>query len=168
MYHRYYLKKKPRKTPVFKPTDREFSFLKNWRVVRYYIQKRYNLTLSELDMLLHLYDEHLFDRDTFNDFAKTMSWDNARFKKLMDRGLIHQWRDGKSSQYRKLYSLTQKSKLICSHTYKKLLGLELISEDPYRNKIMKGSTGTDKIYKSLIRKMNAKTTESSHNDEEPL
>lgn len=72
---------------------------------------------------------------------------------------------GKTSQYRKLYQLSQKTKLICSHTYKKLLGLELISEDPYRNHIMKGSTHMDRVYRTLIKKMNSKTIADSHNDE---
>ena len=72
MYHRYYLKKKPRKTPVFTATERQFTFLKNWRIVRYYIQKRYDLTVSELDMLLFLYDENVFDKKTFNSFLQTL------------------------------------------------------------------------------------------------
>lgn len=164
MYNRYYVKKKPRKTPFLKVSEREFSFLKNWRIVRYYIQKRYSLTLSELEMILYLYDEYIFDRETFDTFAKSMSWDKKRFKELIQRGIIKQWREGKVSQSRKLYQLTQKTKLICSHTYKKLLGLELISEDPCRNDIMKGNSYTDRIYKNLIRKMNSKTTEDSHND----
>lgn len=165
MYKRFYVNKRPRKTPVFQPHPREYDFLKNWRVVRYYIQSRYDLTLSELDMLLYLYDESVFDKETFNDFADSMSWDKNRFKEMMDKGLFRVWRKGVKGRERRLYELTIKSKRICSHTYKKLLGLELISEDPYRNKIMKGENYMDKIYKNLIRKMNNKTTEDSHNDE---
>jgi len=165
MYHRYYLKKKPRKTPFFKVSEREFTFLKNWRIVRYYIQKRYDLTLPELEMILYLYDEHLFDRETFDSFATSLVWDKGRFQELLNKGTIVEWRKGKTSQYRKLYQLSQKTKLICSHTYKKLLGLELISEDPYRNHIMKGSTHMDRVYRTLIKKMNSKTIADSHNDE---
>jgi len=161
MYHRYYLKKKPRKTPVFTATERQFTFLKNWRIVRYYIQKRYDLTVSELDMLLFLYDENVFDKKTFNSFANSMSWDRSRFSNMNDRGLIRMWRKGKIAAHKQLYELTHKSKIICSHTYKKLVGIELISEDPYKNKIMRGESYTDKIYRSLIKKMNAKTTNDS-------
>lgn len=164
MYHRYYLNKKPRKTPVYKPREREFNFLKNWRVVRYYIQKRYSLTLSELEMLLFLYDEKLFDKSTFFSFANCMSWDRSRFNDMKKRELISLWREGKISKHRELYQLSQKAKLICSHTYKKLVGQELISEDPYRNNIMKGNTYADKVYRNLIKKMNSKTTADSHND----
>ena len=64
-----------------------------------------------------------------------------------------------------MYELTPKAKRICVHTYKKLLGLELISEDPYRNKIMKGDNYMDKVYRNLIKKMNQKTTDDSYSDE---
>jgi len=158
MYNRYYLKKKPKKTPVYKPTEREFDFLKNWRIVRYYIQKRYELSLSELEMLLFLYDENVFDKELFNKFANSMSWDRGRFSDMVDRELIVVWRKGKVAKHRQLYQLTQKAKLICSHTYKKLLGIETISEDPYKNKIMKGETYMDKVYRNLIKKMNYRTT----------
>lgn len=168
MYNRYYLNNRPRKTPVYNSYKKEFDFLKNWRVVRYYIQKRYDISTSELDMLLYLYDENVFDRDLFNDFAESMSWERRRFSIMNEKGLIRVWRKGKKGEHKKLYELTHKAKLICSHTYKKLLGLELISEDPYRNNIMKGENYMDKIYRNLIRKMNNKTTIDSHNDEEPL
>lgn len=95
MYHRYYLKKKPRKTPFFKATDREFTFLKNWRIVRYYIQKRYDVTLPELEMILYLYDEHLFDRETFDSFATSLIWDKGRFQDLLNKGTIVEWRKEK-------------------------------------------------------------------------
>ena len=168
MYNRYYLKKRPRKTPVYNSKLKDFDFMKNWRVVRYYIQKRYELSYSELEMILFLYDETLFSKDLFDDFARSMSWDKKRFSDMMDRGLIKKWRKGKKLREKDLYQLSHKAKIICSHTYKKVLGLELISEDPYRNSIMKGEGYMDKIYRSLIKKMNQKTTTDSHNDEEPL
>ena len=123
--------------------------------------------MTELEMLLYLYDENIFDKDTFNDFAGSMSWDKSRFSDMMKNELIKEWRPGKKANHKRLFCLTQKSKLICSHTYKKLLGTELISEDPYRNKIMKGDNYMDKIYRSLIKKMNNRTSSSAHNEEEP-
>lgn len=165
MYNRFYLKKRPKKTPVFKPRERDYDFLKNWRIVRYYVQSRYELTTSELEMLLYLYDEHIFDKDLFNTFANAMSWDKERFTIMTDKELIRVWRKGVKGRERRLYELTPKAKRICVHTYKKLLGLELISEDPYRNKIMKGDNYMDKVYRNLIKKMNQKTTDDSYNDE---
>lgn len=165
MYNRFYLKKKPRKTPVLNIREKEFTFLKNLRVVRYYIQKRYELSSAELDMMLYLYDESVFDKKMFNSYAESMMWDKDRFKDMNDRGLIKVWRKTSRTNHRELYELSHKAKLICSHTYKKLLGLELISEDPYRNKIMKGENYMDKIYRNLIKKMNSRTTTDAHNEE---
>ena len=165
MYNRFYLKKKPRKTPVLNIREKEFTFLKNLRVVRYYIQKRYELSSAELDMMLYLYDESVFDKKMFNSYAESMMWDKDRFKDMNDRGLIKVWRKTSRTNHKELYELSHKAKLICSHTYKKLLGLELISEDPYRNKIMKGENYMDKIYRNLIKKMNSRTTTDAHNEE---
>jgi len=165
MYHRFYVNKRPKKTPVHKPRERQHNYLKNWRVVRYYIQKRYDLSLQDLETMLYLYDEGIFDKDTFNDFAKCLSFNKERFSDFRKRELITQWREGKRAKHRQLFQLTHKAKKICNHLYKKLEGEELISEDPYRNNIMKGSSYTDKIYRSLIKKMNTKTTAASHNEE---
>ena len=44
---------------------------------------------------------------------------------------------------------------------KKLTQEEIISENPYRNKIFKGSNYTDKVYKNIIKKMNFKTLSQS-------
>ena len=165
MFHRYYVKKKPRKTPVYQPKDKDYDFLKNWRVVRYYIQKRYELSLPDLELLLYLYDENIFDKDTFNEFASSLSFDRNRLSNFVDRELISEWRPGKKAKHKRLWTLTQRGKLICSHTYKKLLGLELISEDPYRNKIMKGDNYMDRVYRSLIKKMNNKTSSDSRTEE---
>lgn len=168
MFKRFYVKKKPRKTPVYDARQREFDFLKNWRVVRYYVQKRYDLSMSELEMILFLYDESVFDKELFNSFAQSMSWDKSRFTAMKDKGLIKIWRKGQKTNHRQLYELSHKAKIICSHTYKKLLGLELISEDPYRNNIMKGQNYMDKIYRNLIKKMNEKTTVDARIDKELL
>lgn len=168
MYNRFYINRRPRKTPVYNATQRDYDFMKNWRVVRYYIQKRYELSMAELEMLLYLYDENVFDKDLFNEFSRSMSWDKERFQEMCDRGFFKLWRKGKRAKHKQLYELSHQAKIICSHTYKKLLGLELISENPYRNSIMKGESYTDKIYRNLIKKMNQKTTIDSRIDEELL
>lgn len=157
MYKRFYVKKKPRKTPTYFATEKKHTFLKYHRVVSYYIKNKYDLTTGELDMILFLYDEDVFTKEVFNDFAKTMSWDKRRFSKMVEDGYIKKWRERKYTQRSNLYELTFQAKRICSHMYKKLTQEEIISEDPYRNKIFKGSSYADKVYKNIIKKMNLKT-----------
>jgi len=163
MYKRFYAIKKPPKTPTYQYRPRQHNFLKYWRVVKYYMKSKYELTDAELDMILFLYDETVFTKDTFNHFARTMSWDKNRFASMVQQGYIKKWRDRKETQRSNLWELTIKSKRICNHLYKKLMQEEIISEDPYRNEIFKGKSHMDKVYKKIIKKMNSKT--QSHNDE---
>jgi len=157
MFKRLYVKKKPNKTPVYQFREKEFNFLKYHRVVKYYIKNKYEISEAELDMILFLYDENVFTKDVFNDFARTMSWDKSRFSQMVKDGLIRKWRDRKETQRSNLWELTIKAKRICNHMYKKLTHQEIISEDPYRNEIFKGKSYMDKIYKDMIKKMNSKT-----------
>lgn len=157
MYKRLYVNKKPRKTPRYSPNEKQYNFLKYYRVVKYYIKNKYKISEAELDMILFLYDEDIFTKDIFNDFARTMSWDKERFSSMVESGYIKKWRDRKETQRSNLYELTISAKRICNHMYKKLMQEEVISEDPYRNEIFKGNSYMDKVYKDIIKKMNAKT-----------
>ena len=156
MYKRYYVERKRGKTPTYQKRDKEYNFLKNWRIVRYYITKQYNISYPELELLLYLYDEGVFTKTDYKEFEECLSWKTNRFQELMDRGLIRKWRDRSTEGYANLYELTQNAKLICNHTYKKLMKDEPISEDKYRNKVFKSDNYMDKIYRRLIKKMNRK------------
>lgn len=157
MYKRLYVKKRPKKQLTHHPRQREFTFLKYYRIVKYYIKNKYKILDAELDMILFLYDENIFTKDVFNDFSRSMSWDKSRFSVMVKKGFIKKWRDRKETQRSNLWELTMASKRICNHMYKKLTQEEIVSEDPYRNEIFKGRSYMDKIYKDLIKKMNSKT-----------
>lgn len=161
MYKRYYVSKKKATTPKYQVREKRFNFLKNWRVVRYYIMRKYNITQVELEMLLYLYDENLFTKRDFKDFEQSMAWRKERFDQLMEKEYIRLWRKGTGNQA-SLYELTMSAKMICNQTYKKLTGEEHISESPNQNIVFKGEKYMDKIYRKLIRKMNEKN--QSKND----
>ena len=144
-----------KKTYVRQPRNREHNFLKYWRVVSYYIRRKYNLTAMELDMMLYLYDMPYFNKEDFNFYGSSMSWDKRRFYDMIDKGMIKEWRPGGEKYGRaKLWELTHKGKSICSMVYKKLLMEEPISQEPRNNPIFKNSNYTDKIYKKIIQQMN--------------
>ena len=146
-----------RKKDRVQPRERKFNFLKYLRVVRYYVKRKYDISSSELDMLLFLYDVPFFKKEEFKYYENSMSWDKKRFKSMMDKGLIKEWRTDSGRYARgKLYELTHLGKSICSITYKKLTQEELISENPRLNPIFKKETYTDKVYRSIIEKMNAR------------
>jgi hypothetical protein len=131
----------------------EFTFLKYWRVVRYYIKRKYGITPAELDMLLYLYDLPYFKKADFNFYNNSMSWDKKRFIEMKRKGLIREWerRGNKAS----LFELTALGKSICRSTYKKLLGDEGISEVAHNNPVFKKQSFSDKMYSEIIKKMNS-------------
>ena len=61
------------------------DYLKYWRVIRQYIKIKYNLTQSDLDILLFLKSESYFSKDKFEEFNEILSWDKQRFEKLRQR-----------------------------------------------------------------------------------
>ena len=122
------------------------NYLKYWRVVRYYIKRKYNLTTAELEVLLFLKTEGRFSRDDFDTFNEVVSWDKKRFEKLRQDGwiIIYRKRVGK---HKALYELSYKSKRVISSVYTKLNG-EAIPTSVFNNKIY-----TDKVYRNFIEQL---------------
>lgn len=130
------------------------NWLKYFRVVRYYISKKHNLSLPNLEMLLFLYSEGLFSRSDFSEFEQIMSWDKKRFEKLRQDGWIIMWRKAKGSEPA-LYEISRKAKQVLSSMYKKLSGEESISENKYLNPIFAADADyMDKVYRRAIKRLN--------------
>ncbi len=137
--------------------ERKYNFLKYWRIVKYYVKRKYNLSEPDLEMLLYLYDEGRFDMDAFKEYSNIMHWDRNRFWKLKQKGFINVWREKNEVSNRKaIYELSITSSRICNLVYKRLLQEEKISEDPRINPVMKGNSYTDRVYRIAIKKMNQK------------
>ena len=150
----YRVAKKPNTNKIYQYKSKKDNYLKNLRVVRYFIQRKYNISFPILELLLYLYDLPLFSKKEFVEFEETMSWNKKRWDYLIKEDLIKEWRE-RSSDGKALYELTHKAKRICNLAYKKLNQDEPISENKYLNTIFKGENYMDKIYRRMIRKMNA-------------
>ena len=50
--------------------EKKHNFLKNWRIVRYYIKRKYDLSSTELEVLLYLYDSDLFTKKEFVAYVR--------------------------------------------------------------------------------------------------
>ncbi len=132
------------------------DYLKYWRVVRYWVKAKYNIGTPEIDMLLFLYSEDIFNKTKFNEFNELMSWDVNRFDQLLKNDWIHVWRK-KRGKETSLYELTYKGKRLVNLIYKKLNGEEL-GEDQRTNPLFRNDASyTDKIYKNYIKEMNQAT-----------
>ena len=132
-----------------------YDFLKYWRVVRFWALKRYDLSLSDLELLLYLYSCPLFSRGDFKVFNDLVSWDKDRFDRLQREGWVMMWRNKKKGS-KALYQVSFKTKNMITGIYRKLLGEEPISEDRRANPIFQDSkTGVmDKMYRRGIKHMN--------------
>ena len=127
------------------------DFLKHWRVVRFYIKKKYNIGQADLDILLFLYSEGRFTRQIFNDYSQIVSWDRKRFKRLVDSGWIITWRKSHGRSF-SIYELSHQAKMMISKAYKILLGEEEIPQSIKRNPLLKNNAKyLDKVHRNIIK-----------------
>jgi len=132
------------------------DYLKYWRVIRYFIKAKYNLTTADLDMLLFLKSEPKFSKDKFDEFNELLSWDKNRFEKLKQEGWIEVFRVGnKAGQRRALYQLSYKAQRMLTSLYKKLSGEEIPTSQSSNPMFAKNVSYTDKVYRNFILDLNA-------------
>jgi hypothetical protein len=138
-----------------------YNYLKYWRVIRYWVKAKYKLSTPDLDMLLFLYTEEIFNKSEFKKYEELMSWDIKRFGRLLRDDWIHVWRkrNGKETT---LYELSYKAKRIITLVYKKLNGEE-IAETAHANPLFRNDVSyMDKVYRNSIIEMNEFIKQQQH------
>ena len=137
------------------------DYLKYWRVIRYFILKKYKLTTGELDVLLFLYSEKYFSKDKFNEFDELISWDVNRFDKLLRDGwvVVFRKRQGKKKA---LYEVSYKGRRMLVSMYKKLNGEEIPESPSVNPMFLKNVSYTDKVYRNMIVEMNKFIRQQRH------
>jgi len=141
------------------------NYLKYWRVIRYFVKSKYNLTQADLDILIFLFDEGYFSKDKFKEFDELLSWNVNRFDNLLRDGWIEVFRkyDGKRKG---LYTLSYKTNRLITSIYNKLSGEE-IPTSPSANPIFKRKVSyTDKVYRNMIIEMNRFIKQQRHSFDE--
>lgn len=145
--------------------SRKNDYLKYWRVISYFMKAKYKLKQAELDTLLFLYSEQYFSKDKFDEFDELLSWDVNRFDKLLRDGWITVFRK-RMGKRKALYQLSFKSLRMIDSIYKKLNGEE-IPTSPHNNDIFaKNVCYTDKVYRNMIKEMNAFTKQKRRESKE--
>ena len=135
--------------------------LKYWRVIRYFVKQKYNLSTADLEMLLFLYSEDIFSKDKFEEFDNLLSWDKERFNRLYNQGWIEVFRKRKKTR-KSLYSLTFKTQRVIGDIYKKLSGEEIPTSQSSNPMFAKNVKYTDKVYRNMILEMNAAIRQQRH------
>jgi len=147
----YGSEKFPRYTkPQFLRVFAGYEFLENLLVIRPYIQKKYDIKLPFLELLLYLAPKSYFSYYDYFEMPKQFKYN--RIQKLIDEGWISIFSNGKTKR-ETVYKLTKKSRTIIMDFYKLLAGEEQIPAD--KNPLLK-PTGIDKMRSDLIKKLNFK------------
>jgi len=137
------------------PTDiREMGLFKYYRLVRKWACKTYDLTDSDLELLIYLDCKSRFTRNEFIDGTYTYSWDKNRWEKLRRNGWIDVWRHRNRTTIK--YSI-YKTSFKCSHLINRIYRILLGEEDLPQSKrsvFHKNKTYTDKVFNKAIEDIN--------------
>lgn len=148
---------------IYQSTAPEFNFLKYLRVVKRWVRVKYNMSTSDLEIFLFLYDEGIWKLKEFNQAEEIHNWERNRLKRYLERGWVRVWREGKGYKgYAKLYELTPKAKRIVKSFYLKLTQNEAVPENKQNNPMFltKNESYTMDAYKNAISRMNSKREET--------
>ena len=134
----------------------KIDFLRNYRLIRKWACKTHNILEADFELLLYLDPIIYFTRQDFLDGILYYSWDKKRFYRLQNNGWIEKMSDRVENGNRghNRYKVSMLGKQLINRIYKLCAGLEELPESVRRNKIMKGESYSDKMYKQAIQKMN--------------
>jgi len=141
------------------------DYLKYWRVIRQYMKVKYELSQSDLDVVLFLYSEKYFDKDKFAEFNTLLGWDRNRFESLKRRGWIEVFRQRMGAR-KAIYKLSTKANRVVQNIYRKLSGEEIPTSNSYNKMFLKNVSYTDKVYRNMIMEMNAVIKQRRHQTHE--
>ena len=137
------------------------NYMKYYRIIRYFIKKKYNLSQADLEMLYFLHDEDYFSRDKFKEYNTVMTWDKNRFDRLVREGWIDKFRNHNNTR-KALYQLTYKGINVVRSVYNKLEG-QVMPTSEKGNPLFNGKQSTkDNAYKNMIIEMNAFIKQQRH------
>ena len=129
------------------------DYMKYWRVIRRWALSKYDLALPELEMLLFLYSESYFSKETFDEYNQLISWNKKRFSNLLRDGWIVVWRKSRRNE-KTLYEISYKSRRMVLTIYKKLNGQEFAETYPANPMFKVSAPYTDVVYRNYIKKIN--------------
>ena len=129
---------------------RDLKILKYYRLVRKWACKTYELTDSDLELLIYLDCKERFTRKEFIDGTYTYSWDKNRWERLRQQGWIEVWRHrNRTSIKYSIFKTSFKCSQLISRIYRILLGEEDLPTSE-RSVFYKNKSYTDKVYNKAI------------------
>jgi hypothetical protein len=128
------------------------DYLKYWRVIRYYMKAKHNISTPDLELILFLFSEDYFTTRKFKEYAELVRWERERFSRMIREGWIESFRkrDGNKAG---LYKLSDKSRRIVLDIYRKLNGDEIPTTAENNPLFLKNVPYTHKVYRNMIVEM---------------
>lgn len=98
----------------------DYDFLKYQRVIRLWTQRKYEISISDFEVLLFLYSENIFNYSKFRQGSMEVGYDHKKFKNFKERNLIVVW--GRGEKGAVFWQLSRRSKTMIKEYYKMLKG----------------------------------------------
>lgn len=136
----------------------EYDFLMYTRLVFKWAQENYGLSRPQIELLLFLYGTGAFSKKQFYDYHKTVGmYADKSLNEFIEGGWVSVWRPAnKKHKIHKLYTLSQKAKIMCSKMHKFSCGEEEIPLTAANNALVqnKGEKRINNYYLDAIKRMN--------------
>ena len=138
---------------------KDLNLLKHYRIIRKWACKNNGLNDSDLELLIYLDCIDLFTIKDFKKGTYSYSWDNRRWNKLIQNDWVVVWRNrNRTTQKYNIYKVSFKGKQLIQRMYRIMLNEEDIPTSMRRNKLIKGSSYTDKVMTQAIYNVNKDKT----------
>ena len=134
---------------------KDLNLIKHYRIIRKWACKNNGLNDADLELLIYLDCIGFFNKKDFKIGSYSYSWDNRRWNRLLKEGWIVVWRKrNRSTQMFNIYEVSFKCKQLISRIYRIMLGEEDLPISKRRNKLIAGSSYTDKVMTKAIYNVN--------------
>lgn len=97
------------------------NYLKYWKLAKYYIKKKHDLSEDDLDCLLFIYKSKPFTASEFGIYDNMFVFTPSRLKRLVNTGLIAVFRE-KTRREAATYVISERGKKVCDDVYAVLDG----------------------------------------------
>lgn len=128
----------------------DYNLLENQYVVRRFVQKRWGITLRELEIILYLYPKAFFSHQDYKDFPT--SFTHRQIRSMIKLGHIQVFVDGENTA-KKIYSLTKSAQAKVQNYYKYLSGEMQIPLDSSNKFIHKDASSHDQKVIKMFHKL---------------
>ena len=138
---------------------KDMNLLKHYRIIRKWACKNNDLSDADLELLIYFDCMGHFTKQDFKIGTYSYSWDNRRWNRLLKQGWIIVWRNrNRTTQKYNIYEVSFKCKQLISRMYRIMLGDDDIPTSERRNKLIAGSSYTDKVLTEAIYNVNKDKT----------